>query len=254
MSFNANLLEHRKNATDVNGRKIVCLVMRRFYYELELRRNERKLQRKEKVVFGLPGRTQGKELQNRARSLGVYRATSDGKMTLYDITSDILALNDLIDQALTDPDGNPKEITEEEKALLLAMNEENEGNFEGKAERICKLIQNQKAFVESCKKEEERLYARRKTSDRKVEALRWLLEENMKRIGMKKAQAGTFSLSIQNNPPSVYVRDATEIPEDYWRIIPEIREINKKVILDVLKAGGEVPGTLLNQSASLRIR
>ncbi|MDR1318275.1 MAG: siphovirus Gp157 family protein [Treponema sp.] len=175
-------------------------------------------------------------------------------MTLYDIGDDILALNNLIDEALVDPDGNPKEITEEEKALLFAMNEENQGNFEGKAERICKLIRNLEAFGESCKKEEERLSARRKTAERKVGALRWLLEENMKRIGMKKAQAGTFSLSIQNNPPSVYVRNQDEIPVEYFRVIPEKREIDKKDILEVLKAGGEVPGMLLSQSASLHIR
>jgi predicted nuclease with TOPRIM domain len=175
-------------------------------------------------------------------------------MTLYDIGDDILALNNLIDEALTDPDGNPKEITEEERALLLAMNEENQSNFEGKAERICKFIRDLEAFDEMCKKEEERLAARWKTSERKVGALRWLLEKNMERIGMKKAQAGTFALSIQNNPPSVYVRNEEEIPAGYWRIIPESRAIDKKGILEVLKAGGEVPGTLLSQSASLRIR
>jgi hypothetical protein len=105
-----------------------------------------------------------------------------------------------------------------------------------------------------CKKEEERVAARRRTGERKVGALRWLLEENMKRISMKKAQAGIFSLSIQNNPPSVYVRDEMLIPGEYWRSVPERMEIDKKGILEVLKAGGEVPGTLLNQSASLRIR
>lgn len=70
----------------------------------------------------------------------------------------------------------------------------------------------------------------------------------------EKAEAGTFRLAFQKNPPSVFIARPEDVPPEYWRIIPETREPDKRKMLDDLKAGREIPGALLAQGTSLRIR
>jgi hypothetical protein len=175
-------------------------------------------------------------------------------MTLYEITSDIKALEELIDSSVIDADGNVKELSDEDKEALNALVNEIQDNFEGKAERIAKFMANVQAEAAAYKAEEERLYKRRKTAERKAATLKWLLEDNMKRAGMKKVQAGVFTLSIQKNPPSVWIASDKDIPTDYWRIIPETREPDKKALLEALKSGIEIEGVYINQNEGLRVR
>jgi len=175
-------------------------------------------------------------------------------MTLYEITDEIKALEDMIDDAMTDPEGNLKDLSEDDKGALLSLVDETQGKFAEKAERICRYMVNVKAQAEACKAEEERLAKRRKAAERKTDALKWILETSMIRAGMEKAEAGTFKLAIQKNPPSVFIARLDDVPPEYWRVIPETREPDKRKMLEDLKAGREIPGALLAQGSSLRIR
>ena len=175
-------------------------------------------------------------------------------MTLYEITDEIKTLEDMIETFLVDADGNPREIAPEEKDALLALVDEIQGKFSDKAERICRYLADVQAVSAACKAEEERLARRRKAADRKAEALKWILETSMIRAGMDRAEAGTYKLAIQKNPPSVFIAFLEEVPEAYFRIIPETREPDKRKMLDDLKAGRAIPGALLAQGSSLRIR
>jgi len=175
-------------------------------------------------------------------------------MTLYEITDEIKTLEDMIENALTDPEGNLKDLAEEDKTALLALVDETQGKFADKAERICRYMANVKAQAEACKAEEERLAKRRKASERKTDALKWILETSMIRAGMEKAEAGTFKLAIQKNPPSVFIARLDDVPPEYWRIIPETREPDKRKMLEDLKAGEKIPGVLLAQTSGLRVR
>jgi hypothetical protein len=174
--------------------------------------------------------------------------------TLYDLTEDLLVLQDLIEQATVDPDGNPKEMTDEDKASLAPMVDELIANYETKAENILKYRQSLTAFINTCKAEEERIAKRRKSAENKVSALMWILEESMRKLKTKKLTAGTFTLTMQKNKASVYIILENKLPAEYWRIIPEKREPDKILIYESLTAGKEVPGAALSQSESLRIR
>jgi hypothetical protein len=174
--------------------------------------------------------------------------------SLYEITNDIKALENLIEEATTGEDGLSKEPSEGEKTAIIAMLDELQGNYEEKAERVLKLRANLSVFADTCKAEEERLYRRRKTAENKAKALMWVLEESMRRIGAKKITAGTFTMSIQRNPPSVYLANIDALPEQYWKIIPEQKEPDKRLILDDLKSGKDVPGAMLSQGEGLRVR
>jgi hypothetical protein len=174
--------------------------------------------------------------------------------SLYKITDDIKALEQLIEEATTGEDGVLKEPSVEDKTTLVKMWEELEGEYEGKAERILKLRSNLIAFSTACKAEEERIYKRRKTAENKVKALMWLLEDSMHKLGAKKITAGTFTLSIQKNPPFVFLANINVLPDEYWRVVPEQREPDKRLIMETLKSGRNVPGAMLSQDEGLRVR
>ena len=175
-------------------------------------------------------------------------------MTLYDITSDIKALDQLIDEATTDENGDPKQMSEEDRDFLKPMLDELETNYEAKAENILKYRINLLAFIDGCKEEEERIYKRRKAAENKTKALIWLLEDSMRKLGAKKMTAGTFTMALQKNPPYAFIYSESQLPPDYFRIIPEKREPDKKLILEALKAGRNVPGAKVSQGESLRVR
>ena len=175
-------------------------------------------------------------------------------MTLYDITDDLKALIQLIDEATTDEDGNLKEMDFQDKAILEPMRVELQTNGETKAESLLKYHASLLAFIQGCKEEEERIYKRRKVAENKAKWVLSGLEYLMHILGVKKMTAGTFSMTIQKNPSYAFITNEQLIPEDYLRIIPEKREPDKKLILDALKAGQEVPGAIIGQGESLRVR
>ncbi len=178
-----------------------------------------------------------------------------GKMSsLYELTDDLAALNELIDQVTVDADGNPKALTPEDHAALAPLVKEIIGNYETKVERIVKWRQSLQAFTDNCKAEEERIYNRRKAAENKITALQWLLEKSMEQLKTKKLTVGTFTLAMQHNPPSVFIADTRLLPDHFWRVIPEQREPDKKEILAALKEGQAIPGAFLSRSESLRIR
>ena len=175
-------------------------------------------------------------------------------MTLYAITDEIKTLAVMIDEMTTDDQGSPRDLTDEDRAALLALVDEIQGDFSAKAERICRFRADLLANSAAAKAESDRLSRIARSDGNKADSLKWLLETCMIRAGMEKADAGTFKLAIQRNPPSVFIAVPSEIPEDYQRIIPETREPDKKKILEAMKAGEKVPGAMLTQGSSLRIR
>jgi hypothetical protein len=174
--------------------------------------------------------------------------------SIYDTVEDIKAIENMLEEITTGEDGLPRESTEDEKANLMAILNNLQGAYEEKAERILKLRANLIAFADGCKAEEERISKRRKTAENKVKSLVWLLEDSMRRLGSKKIITGTFTMSVQKNPPSVYVINAGILPPGFWRVIPEHKEPDKRLILETLKSGRDVPGATLFQSEGLRVR
>ena len=175
-------------------------------------------------------------------------------MTIYEITDDIKALVHLIDESTIDEEGNPREMSEDDRDFLKPMMDELEINFNEKLEHILKYRTNLQAYVDGLKEEEARLHKRRKTTENKITSLQWLLEDSMRKIGAKKIEAGTFTISMQKNPPYAFITNEFLLPENYLRIIPEKREPDKKLILDALKSGQPVPGAMISQGESLRVR
>ena len=124
-----------------------------------------------------------------------------------------------------------------------------------KLENCCKYIKNEEAVIAGLKEEEERLNAKRKAKENAIKRLKVLMQDAMTAAGEKKIQCGTFTTSIQNNAPSVVMDEQyiENVPAEYLRIREP--EVDKKKILDDLKAGKDLTGLAhLQQTASLRIR
>lgn len=68
----------------------------------------------------------------------------------------------------------------------------------------------------------------------------------MRRFGHKRLEGELFTLRMHQNPPSVEIRDELLIPPEYLvEKPPPPPRIDKKGILDAIKAGKEVPGARL---------
>lgn len=159
---------------------------------------------------------------------------------LYELTENYNNLLDLID--------NPEIPREMIDAALNEVGEE----IEVKAENIAKLIKSIEVDAKGMKEEEQRLSSKRKSLENRISNLKAYLESAMRTTGKEKIKGKVFTLAFQNNPPSVDVINLEAIPKEY--LIEQEPTLDKKSILEALKSGLEVPGAVIKQGQSLRIR
>ena len=160
--------------------------------------------------------------------------------SLYQLTENYNNILELAD--------NP-EVTEDMiKEALDSISEE----IELKAVNIAKPIKSIESDIAGVKAEKDRLAAKEKSMSNKVKNLKEYLYSAMKLTGKEKIKTDLFSFNIQKNPASVNVISDTDIPEEFLVEMP--KQINKKAILEKLKAGETVPGCELQQTTSLRIK
>ncbi len=175
-------------------------------------------------------------------------------MTIYEHVDEFYALQNLIDEAIVDEDGNPKEMTDADRAILMEFAEEVRKNFAAKAERICQYRLELNNYSEALKDESHRLSMRAKKAETTVRALNYILQTALEQIGTKKMKAGNFDVTIQNNPPALDIYDEALIPPNLLTVIPARVEPNKAAIKEALKAGETVHGARLTIGQSLRVR
>ena len=124
-----------------------------------------------------------------------------------------------------------------------------------KLENCCKYIANEDAVIEGLKAEEERLHAKRKAKENAINRLKILMREAMNTAGEKKLACGTFTCSVQANPPKAVIDvSLADVPTKY--LIPQLPTVDKKAVLADLKADPEAlaPWAHLEQGESIRIR
>lgn len=165
---------------------------------------------------------------------------------IYDLTQGFQRLYQLMDEGELDDD-----------MLLGAFESETEA-LTDKLEGYCKFIKNLESDIAGLKAEETRLKTRRQTIENTVERAKKAMETAMRAAGEKKLPCGTFTVSIQSNPPKVVLDEQyiENIPEKY--LVAQEPTINKKLMLEVLKENFETPELQgiahLETGESLRIR
>ena len=143
-------------------------------------------------------------------------------------------------------------------ATLAEVFENAKDDLADKLEGYCKLIKNLESDIDGLKAEETRLKARRQTMENTVKRAKEAMKAAMLTAGEKKIAAGSFTVNVQLNPPKLVLDEQylENIPEKY--LIPQEPEINKKQMLEDLKADEslkELEGIAhIEREESLRIK
>ena len=157
--------------------------------------------------------------------------------TLYDLTGSYAQIQQMIEEGADD---------------LSGILETVEGAIEEKLEGYAMVIRNIESDVEGLKGEEKRLADRRKTMENGIKRMKENMQFAMSSTGEKKIQGEKFTFTVQKNPPSLKLVDESLIPKEFF--VEVAPSIDKKAIMEHLKAGSHVPGTQISQGESLRIR
>lgn len=158
-------------------------------------------------------------------------------MKLYELTGQYLRL-------LEEDDMDPDVLRDTLEGL--------QGEIGDKAEAIAKVMRSIEAEEAALKAEEDRLANRRRSLENKRVSMKGYLETQLQLAGLDKIKGSIFTIALQNNPPSVSIQDDAVIPETYY--IPQPAKLDKKALMDDLKAGAQMDGVCLQQTRSLRIR
>ncbi len=151
---------------------------------------------------------------------------------------------------LTELYSNLMDLDLEDEQVQEALEDIDE-KIEVKADNIAKLIKGLEGQKDICKVEEERIYARRKSIENRINNLKEYLQATMIATDKRKFKTDLFSFNIQKNRASLKILDEEKVPEEYV-------EYDRKVLKDKLKKaiaeGLEVDYAEMIQSESIRIR
>lgn len=165
-------------------------------------------------------------------------------MRLYELTAELNTAIERYNSVETDG-----ELAEVEKVLTdLQL------SFDQKAVGVAKHILNIEGNLSAVSTEVKRLQAIAKRLEAQRDWFHGYLFRQMEATNTQEVDGVTVKLKIKKNPPSVVVEDETKIPEKYWRVIPEHKEVDKTAIKDAHKAGIGVDGTKVVQGTRLDIR
>ena len=124
---------------------------------------------------------------------------------LYELSAGYASLVDAYDAAESD----------EERADLLAILTETEGDIADKAEAYAKVIRMKEEEAEAFEAEIKRMTARKKAAENMVERLKAALLDAMKLTNTPEIKTSIGKWRIQNNPLSCEVRDPSKIPMQF---------------------------------------
>ena len=162
---------------------------------------------------------------------------------LYELTGAALMLRNLLLEGDLDPEAIKDAIETNNEEIAL------------KLEGCAKVIKDIESDIAGLKAEEERLASRRKTYENNIKSLKRAMQDALLATGERKLKGQLFSFNVQTNPPSVVLDEAyiENIPDKY--ITKPEPVVNKKALLEDLKAGVELDGIAhLETTESIRIR
>ena len=158
-------------------------------------------------------------------------------MNLYELTQGAFQLQEMLES------GEIDEQTFTDTLEAMGVQE--------KAENICKMIRNLEGKASAYKVEKDRLAKRQSECENGVKRLKDLLLMHLNTLDKAKMDAGLFSIT-KCATQSANIVDEGSLPECY--LTPQPPKVDKKQILDDLKAGVAVAGAELSNTEYLRIR
>ncbi len=133
-------------------------------------------------------------------------------MSLFQIDE---ALTALVESAQEEAAANGGDLSEQLRAALADYVEA----FGEKVDRIANYLKAQESFADLAKKEEERLYARRKSAESRAKGLKsfvsfWMVSKGLKHL---KGHLNTITLS-KNSVDTLIVDEQASIPDRYHKV------------------------------------
>lgn len=154
-------------------------------------------------------------------------------MRLYDIAQEYLQILQLVECG---------ELTAEAvKDTLEAINAE----FDFKAKNCLMVVKQLQSDSDGIQKEIDRLKNLQKTADYGAERLIEYIKDGMIAIEKEKMDLGIFKLTLKAPTKAVEVLDESKIPSQYFRIIPESKDVDKTAIAAALKNNEVIHGVQL---------
>ena len=164
------------------------------------------------------------------------------KLNLYQLADNYAQLLDLADSAVDD--GDLAAIRDTLESLIDPIEE--------KIERCARVVRSIDLDAGIIREEEKRLASRRRAMEASIGRIKLYMHESMEKCGLTKCKGELFTVSIQNNPPTVVLDvEPAKLPADYQRITIEA---NKTAIGEDLKAGKKLDCAHLEVTKGLRIR
>ncbi len=120
---------------------------------------------------------------------------------------------------------------------------------------VARSQQEDRVLAQALRTRIEEMQERLRRFDHGVERKRDLLASVMERAAIGKIAECDLTISLRQSPPPLVVADEDAIGEAYWKAQPP--KLDRRKLLDDLKAGAEVPGACLGnggQSISVRVR
>lgn len=169
--------------------------------------------------------------------------------SLFELNNQLASIDAILDG---NTDAETSDILESAKDELLKA-------IDGKIENILDYIAECKSRAEFLKSEEDRLAAKRKSVEKRIDWLKNMVFSQMKLCGAQKAEYGTWTCSIAKTPPKIIIDDETNVPECCKKTVVTIdkTELKKYIWENEYRAtvdGKDVLVAHLEQGESLRIK
>ena len=127
-------------------------------------------------------------------------------------------------------------------------------DLKDKFENCCKYLKNVDSDIAGLDEEIKRLQAKKKSLKNSQTRLKTLMLKVQTAAGEKKLECGTFTTTIQKNPPKLIldVDSVYDVPEEFLKYAEP--EVKSKDALEAIKGGAEFTWCHSVQEDSLRIR
>lgn len=140
-------------------------------------------------------------------------------MNLYNLTGELLELQDMLEEAI------------EDEQMLIDTLEAVQGEYEFKLESYCKVIRNLYAKAGNFKVEARRLADKGKVLENNIARLKKAMFDSMKLTDTKRVDGELFTISIQKNGGKLPV--IVDVPEE--ELPEELVKVQKSADLEAIR-------------------
>ena len=161
-------------------------------------------------------------------------------MTLYELTNEYKRLYDMAEEM----DLSPCDL----KDTLDGMDEQ----LSEKADGYGKVIRQMESDSDAIDAEIKRLQGRKKTIKSNIDRMKSFLKIAIEEAGKKEICGELFKFKIRKNPPKLEILNESLVPKEFR--IPQPDKIDKRAIMNEIRASGPVDWAEIVREESLQMR